>query len=111
MKEYYLFDPLAEYLDPPLQGYRLRQGVYRPIRSIHGRLPSQVLGLHLERDGQMLRLWNPISQTWLPTTEEARQQEAEARAEAEQRAEQAETESERLRRENEELRRRLGEKG
>src|SRR4051794_38264810 len=50
VKEYFLFDVLGDYLDPPLRGYRLRKGVYQPIRLVHGRLPSQVLGLHLERD-------------------------------------------------------------
>src|SRR5581483_8071383 len=43
VKEYFLFDPLGDYLDPQLQGYRLRQGTYREIRPNNGRLPSQVL--------------------------------------------------------------------
>src|SRR5262245_39436037 len=50
VREYFLFDPKAEYLNPPLQGYRLSRGRYVPIRSVAGRLPSEVLGLHLERD-------------------------------------------------------------
>ena len=29
VKEYFLFDPDREYLDPPLQGYRLRVGAAR----------------------------------------------------------------------------------
>src|SRR5262249_25262943 len=45
--EYFLFDPRAEYLKPSLQGYRLAAGEYAPIEPIAGRLPSQVLGLHL----------------------------------------------------------------
>jgi Uma2 family endonuclease len=40
VKEYFLFDPFAEYLDPPLQGYRLRAGRYGRIRPTKGRLPS-----------------------------------------------------------------------
>jgi hypothetical protein len=84
-----------------LQGYRLRQGNYRAIRAVDGRLPSQVLRLHLEREGRMLRLWNPATQLWLPTPREARR-------EAEQRAANSETENARLRREVEALRRRLG---
>jgi Uma2 family endonuclease len=104
VQEYFLFDPDADWLDPPLQGFRLRKGVYQPIRRRGGRLPSQVLGLHLERDGQTLRLWNPQTRALLPTTEELReqaeqraetaeqraQQEAKVRAEAEQRAKTAE---------------------
>src|SRR5438552_11715171 len=54
VKEYFLFDPLGDYLDPPLRGYRLRKGVYQPIHEVTGRLPSQVLGLHLEREGNQL---------------------------------------------------------
>ncbi len=109
VREYFLFDPYAEWLDPPLQGFRLREDVYQPIRPRHGRLVSQVLKLHLERDGRMLRLWDPRSGAWLPTPAErlliAEQEAAEqTRARAE-----LHSEAERLRKENEELRRRLGE--
>jgi Uma2 family endonuclease len=122
VREYFLFDPKGEYLDPPLQGYRLRQGKYMRIRLVNGRLPSQVLGLHLERHGSELRLYNPATHLWLPTPQEAlamaeaarRQAETghrradAARRQAEAARRQAEAEIERLRRENEELRRRLG---
>src|SRR6266498_4121500 len=88
VKEYFLFDPLGDYLDPPLRGYRLRKGVYQPIRQVNGRLPSQVLGLHLERDGKQLRLYDPSTEQWLPTLEEDRQAREQDRL-ARQRAEQA----------------------
>jgi Uma2 family endonuclease len=102
--EYYLFDPLGEYLQPALQGHRLRQGRYEPITPVKGRLPSKALGLHLEGRGRELRLYNPTTKHWLPTPDEARQA-AEARAlqEAEARR-MAEAEVERLRRELAELR-------
>jgi Uma2 family endonuclease len=120
VKEYFLFDPNAEYLKPPLQGHRLRGGKYLAIRGVEGRLPSRVLGLHLERAGSDLRLWDPATGQWLLTPAETRQQADEARqqadearqqAEAEARREaaarrQAEAEVERLRREIEQLRRR-----
>jgi Uma2 family endonuclease len=99
VREYFLFDPHGDYLDPPLRGYRLRQGQYRPIRAVQERLPSQVMGLHLERDGPVLRLWNPATGIWLPTPQEARRLDAQARQKAEERAEQAEAENERLRQE------------
>lgn len=98
VKEYFLFDPYEDYLDPSLQGHRLYQGQYRPIRVVNGRLPSRVLGLHLERDGEDLRLYNPATGDWLPTLSEVIAQSEEAR-------QQAEIENERLRREVEELRR------
>jgi Uma2 family endonuclease len=92
--EYFLFDPFRDYLKPPMQGYRLVNETYEPITPVEGRLPSEVLGLHLERAGSKLRLYNPLTDSWLPTSDErneADRQRAEAehqRAEAEhQRAE------------------------
>src|ERR1700722_4503074 len=41
VKEYFLFDPRAEWLDPALQGYRLHGGKYRKIRPRQGRLVSE----------------------------------------------------------------------
>ncbi len=107
--EYFLFDPFTEYLDPPLQGYRLRKGRYGRIRPVQGRLPSRVLGLHLDRDDWRLRLYDPATRRWLPTPEEER--EARREAEAARRREaaalrKAEAEIERLRRELDALRRR-----
>jgi Uma2 family endonuclease len=92
--EYFLFDPNAEYLKPPLQGYRLSRGRYVRIKPVKSRLPSGVLGLHLERNGRELRLHNPATGEWLPTPREVRQQ--------------AQAEVERLRRELKALKRRLG---
>jgi Uma2 family endonuclease len=113
VKEYFLFDPFEEYLTPSMRGYRLRQGVYQPIRPITGRLPSQVLRLHLERHGAELRLFDPRTAQWLPTREEkliqeaaARQQEAAARQQEAAARRAAEAEVERLRQELERLRRR-----
>jgi Uma2 family endonuclease len=87
--EYFLFDPTEDYLNPPLQGFRLTNGEYSRIEPLDGRLPSEVLGLHLERDGEELRLYDPKRQFRLLTRSE-RASEAEQRAEtAEQRAETA----------------------
>jgi len=65
--EYFLFDPRSEYLNPVLQGHRLRPGRYVPIAPVAGRLPSQELGLHLEPDGSQLRFYDPVAERWLPT--------------------------------------------
>ena len=88
VREYFLFDPCGDYLKPPMIGWRLVRGVYREIVPVEGRLPSRELGLHLERDGRILRLWNPETGRWLLTPA---QQAAEA-------GEKAETENARLRR-------------
>jgi Uma2 family endonuclease len=117
VREYYLFDPHGDYLEPRLQGYRLRGEVYQNIHPRNGRLPSRVTGLHLEADGDMLRLWNPQTQAWLPTpaerlvqAEEAREQAERGREQAQERADQetrlrrqAEAETQRLRQELERL--------
>ena len=68
--EYFLFDPTEDYLKPPFQGYRLVEGEYFPIEPIEGRLPSVVLGLHLERFGVDLRLFDPVAGRWLMTPRE-----------------------------------------
>jgi Uma2 family endonuclease len=88
--EYFLFDPLGDYLDPPLKGYRLRRGQYHPIRWVKGRLPSQVLGLHLEGRGKELRLFNPRTSRVLPTPQEELEEEKAARQEEQAARQQAE---------------------
>ena len=82
--EYILFDPTEDYLKPSLQGFRLVAGEYLPIELVAGRLPSQVLGLHLERDGRELRFFVPATGSRLPTKVE-RTEQAEQLAEAERR--------------------------
>ena len=75
VQEYILFDPRAEYLDPPLQGFRLIGGDYVKIEPIAGRLPSHVLGLHLERDGVNLRFIDPTTGKRLLSPLEGREEE------------------------------------
>jgi Uma2 family endonuclease len=72
VKEFILFDPFEEYLDPPFQGHKLVRGVYRPIPRVEDRIPSSVLGLHLERDDTRLRLYDPVNRVRLPTPAESR---------------------------------------
>jgi Uma2 family endonuclease len=112
VREYFIFDPLEEYLDPSLQGHRLKRGRYTRIRVESGRLPSEVLGLHLERDGLDLRLYNPRTKRWEPTSDEVektlREREA-ALHESDAALRQAEAEAERLRQELDRLRKQLKE--
>jgi Uma2 family endonuclease len=65
VREYFLFDPYGDHLDPQLQGYRLHRGDYVPIRPVHGRLPSKVLGLHLVAHEEDLRLCDSVTGNWL----------------------------------------------
>jgi Uma2 family endonuclease len=108
VQEYFLYDPLGEYLRPPLRGYLLQQGEYeRRPPGDQGQLVSQTLSLELRlQDGQLLvvnpatgeRLLTPAeAHTARRTEAEARQAEATARQAAEARAALAESELERMR--------------
>jgi Uma2 family endonuclease len=87
VKEYFLFDPLGEYLDPPLQGYRLAGDDYEPIQpNDDGFLDSQELELRLRiGEGHLEFVRWDTGQRLLTRSEqvaceaEARQGEAEAR--------------------------------
>jgi Uma2 family endonuclease len=105
--EYFQFDPRQEYLKPSLQGARLVEGQYVPIAAVEGRLPSEFLGLHLERRGTELRFYNPAAGATLLTQAERAAKEADARQRAEQERQHAEQERRRLEDENERLRREL----
>lgn len=105
VREYWLFDPELDYLEPALQGYRLRAGRYEPIEpEADGGLRSEVLGVMLSLDGPRLVLHD--SETGEPVlTAGERAVAAEAARRAERlRAEQAEAENRRLRAELERLR-------
>lgn len=107
-KEYFLFDPQEEYLKPSFQGYRRSRGKFVPIKPTNGRLASGVLGLHLERDGTQLRLWDPATGDRVPTPGE-RARDAEDRANSEGvRADAEADRADRLQRELDALRRTLG---
>ncbi len=79
VKEYFLFDPLNEYLTPPLQGFRLMPEGYVPIQA--DPLVSEVLGLALQVEGGRLRLYDLRTGQRLLTYKEV--QAAVAAAEAE----------------------------
>ena len=96
VSEYFLYDPRAEYLAPPLQGFRLHEGEYRPLPAVtvlssRGvAVTSGVLGLELrdEREARRVRLRDPSTGESLLSHREselAREEEAAARRAAEAR--------------------------
>jgi Uma2 family endonuclease len=99
VREYFMFDPLKDYLRPSLQGFRLNEARYfvsvlpQPWDAGEWQIESQVLGLTLRSDGSLLRLYDPELGRCLLT----RFEETEARRRAEARAEAAEAELARLR--------------
>lgn len=105
MQEYYIFDPLGDYLKPQLRGYELTDGELLPLPET--RIFSRLLNVELRPEGRLLRLIDVgTGQPLLTPYEseagrlheaEARQREAEARqSETEARAA-AEAEVARLR--------------
>lgn len=57
VEEYFLHDPLGEYLKPSLQGFLLEGGKYLPIQpALDGSLTSRLTGLTFRREGEGLRL-------------------------------------------------------
>jgi Uma2 family endonuclease len=98
VREYFLFDPLREYLKPPLQGFRLDGDYFVPLLAEQlpqgeWQLTSELLGLRLQTRGNALRLYDPRTKQFLLTPSEeakarrAAEQQAAAEAEARQAAE------------------------
>jgi Uma2 family endonuclease len=80
--EYFLFDPLAEYLSPRLQGFQLAKGYYQPMTvSPEETLFSQELGVTLKPEGVLLRVVDPVTEEVMPTLDEAIEQTRTAEAE------------------------------
>ncbi len=105
VREYFLFDPLRDYLYPPLQGFRLNEFYYvsvmpEPWDEGEWQIHSQVLGLTVCTDGPTLRLYDPEQDRYLLSRPEEAQARRLAEAQAvtaEARAATAETEIARLR--------------
>ena len=108
--EYWQYDPVGSYLDPPLLGFRLVEGRYVPIPAVAQEggllvLRSEVLGLELHLSPgapvrEALHFYDPARGEYLRTYREAdqareeaergRKEEVYARREAEERLEQVE---------------------
>jgi Uma2 family endonuclease len=110
VKEYFLYDPTSDYLEPPLQGFKPVAGKHQRIEAdASGALVSEELGVTLRLDGDDLVMHDTATGELVLTEAEAAHAEAEAahaRADAaERRAEKAEQELQRLR---EQLKRQSG---
>lgn len=111
VEEYFLFDPLKEFLDPQLQGFRLVDGSYVPLPMDQEEcLTSGVLGLKLQQEGTRLRLIDVRTGEkllWLSEQTEARRQAEEREGVAQEQArmaeEQARAEAEARRRAEEQI--------
>lgn len=102
VSEYYIYDPYGDYLEPRLWAYHLetKEGTAEYGRVLDAVIQSQVLGLDLIPEGDLLRLRNSQTGQKLLTPFEAqaaRRTEAEARRAAEAEAAQLRAELERLR--------------
>lgn len=109
VEEYFLFDPEAEYLAPPLQGFRLANGDYTRIEAdSSGALQSGSLGINLQLvDGELVMRDSETGKV-LFTEAEANE---EARQTQQARAEAAEEQLQQLRAEIEVLRNKLENQG
>jgi Uma2 family endonuclease len=123
VREYFLYDPGAEYLDPPLQGFRLEGRDYQRIQpDEQGGLKCERLRITLRREGEDLVLYDTgngevllteaeaerrareteqsareVEQAARQVEQAARQAEQAAREAAETRADQLQAELDRLR--------------
>ena len=70
VKEYYIFDPEYDYLVEPLGAYHLKEEEFKEIKLKRGRVFSPALGLEIVDTGETLRLFNPLTKSFLPTMEE-----------------------------------------
>ena len=98
VQEYYIFDPLGDYLEPRLRGYQLVDGELLPLPG--PRFFSRLLNAELQVIGDTLRLYDITNGIMLSTPAEerdARQREVEARRAAEAEIERLRAEIERLR--------------
>ncbi|MGH9198171.1 MAG: Uma2 family endonuclease, partial [Acidimicrobiia bacterium] len=120
ISEYFQFDPLGDYLRPPLQGLRLVRGRYQPIPpNPDGSLLSRTLGVLFKAGQNRLTLTNAetgeaylreeeADEAWRQETK-ARRQAEEAQRQAEEAQRQAEARALALEEELARLRRKLGE--
>jgi Uma2 family endonuclease len=86
VQEYFLHDPLGDYLSPRLQGFRLMAGRYKPMApGKDGSLTSQSTGLLLRPETEGLRLIDAATGKLFLRSAEKDEENARLRAELERR--------------------------
>ena len=78
VREYWQYDPTGDYLKPPLQGLELIGGRYErlPEEELADetlRLESKVLGLEVRQETEGLRLYDPVTRSYLLSSAEEQQ--------------------------------------
>ena len=78
VREYWQYDPTGDYLRPPLQGLELIGGRYQrlPAEKLADgtlRLQSEVLGLEVRQEAEGLRLYDPVTRSYLLSSDEEQQ--------------------------------------
>ncbi len=78
VREYWQYDPTGDYLAPPLQGLELIGGRYErlPAEKLADgtlRLESKVLGLEVRQEAEGLRLYDPVTRSYLLSSDEEQQ--------------------------------------
>ena len=98
VQEYLLYDPLGEYLKPPLRGFQSINGKYEPLApGMDGSLKSPLLGLTFRLEGSRIRLLDTATGEPILRNDEVRELARRAEA-AEEKATRLQAELERLRR-------------
>ncbi len=109
VKEYYIFDPEYDYLPEPLIGYHLKNEKFEEVKVKKRKIFSPALNLEIVDTGETLRLFNPETKSFLPTSEELFLKADELAIKADEfatKAEKLESENKRLKAELEKLKNR-----
>jgi Uma2 family endonuclease len=70
VQEYYIFNPERPKRIPAFLPHKLRHGKLELVETGNGRVASEILNLEVVDTGETLRLFNPKTNQFLPTTEE-----------------------------------------
>jgi Uma2 family endonuclease len=109
VREYFVYDPSAEYLTPPLQGFRRAESGYQRIAAAEdGSLVCAPLGLRLSLDGESL-VFSDLETGESQLSEAESERTARKAEQAKRKAEQAKRKAEQAKRQAEQTRREAAE--